>query len=95
MNTVAPAAQKVVITWPLIAVILVSVRCSALAQMSLKQGMSVQEVQSLLPGGRTAAIALAVASSPMVWAGLFLYGCSAVVWLFVLVRLDVPWPMPS
>ena len=35
----AGAAQKAVITWPLIILILVSVSCSALAQISLKHGM--------------------------------------------------------
>jgi multidrug transporter EmrE-like cation transporter len=89
MNIVAGAAQKAVITWPLIALILVSVSCSALAQISLKHGMSVPAVQAVLAGGRTMAIPLAVASSPMVWLGLFLYGFSALVWLFVLARVDV------
>ena len=55
----------------------------------LKHGMSVQAVQAVLAGGRTAAIALAVASSPTVWVGLFLYAFSALVWLFVLARVDV------
>lgn len=89
MSIVAGAAQKAVITWPLIILILVSVSCSALAQISLKHGMSVQAVQAVLAGGRTAAIALAVASSPTVWVGLFLYAFSALVWLFVLARVDV------
>jgi drug/metabolite transporter (DMT)-like permease len=86
---VAGAAQKAMITWPLIALILISVSCSALAQISLKQGMSVPAVQTALGGGRTVTITLAVASSPMVWLGLFLYGFSALVWLFVLARIDV------
>ena len=77
------------ITWPLIALILISVSCSALAQISLKHGMSVPSVQAVLGGGRTITITLAVASSPMVWLGLFLYGFSALVWLFVLARIDV------
>ena len=85
----AGAAQKAMITWPLIALILISVSCSALAQISLKQGMSVPAVQAALGGGRTVTITLAVASSPMVWLGLFLYGFSALVWLFVLARIDV------
>jgi multidrug transporter EmrE-like cation transporter len=86
---VAGAAQKAMITWPLIALILISVSCSALAQISLKHGMSVPSVQAVLGGGRTITITLAVASSPMVWLGLFLYGFSALVWLFVLARIDV------
>ena len=83
------AADKAMVTWPLVAMILVSVGCSALAQISLKQGMSVGPVQSAIGQGGVQNIALAVASSPTVWLGLFLYGFSAMVWLFVLARLDV------
>jgi multidrug transporter EmrE-like cation transporter len=88
MNTVAGTAQKALITGPLIGLILVSVSCSALAQISLKYGMGRPAVQAVL-GGRTIPIMLAVASSPMVWFGLFLYGFSALMWLFVLARIDV------
>jgi multidrug transporter EmrE-like cation transporter len=80
---------KFLITWPLIAMILVSVSCSALAQISLKLGMSTRLVQTALTGGGGMPIAFAVAASPAVWLGLFLYGFSALVWLFVLAKLDV------
>jgi multidrug transporter EmrE-like cation transporter len=88
-HIVAGATHKALITWPLFSLILVSVSFSALAQICLKHGMSVPGVQTALAGGGTTTIALAVASSPMVWVGLFLYGFSALVWLFVLARVDV------
>jgi multidrug transporter EmrE-like cation transporter len=88
MNTVTVVA-KAAVTWPLITKILVSVSCSALAQISLKHGMSVGAVQAAISQGGTIPVAMAVAASPTVWLGLFLYGFSAVVWLFVLATLDV------
>lgn len=75
--------------WPLIGMILVSVGCSALAQIFLKHGMSIAPVQARLASGGAVSIAQAVAASPTVWLGLFLYGFSAAVWLFVLAKLDV------
>jgi hypothetical protein len=92
---VAGVTHKALITWPLFSLILVSVSFSALAQISLKHGMSVPGVQTALADGGTTTIALAVASSPMVWVGLFLtasapwYGSS--FWLASMFR----WPMHS
>jgi multidrug transporter EmrE-like cation transporter len=77
------------ITSPVVSMILVSVGCTSLAQISLKHGMSVESVQAALTGGRLMPILVAVSTSPMVWIGLFLYGFSAVVWLFVLAKLPV------
>jgi multidrug transporter EmrE-like cation transporter len=77
------------ITSPVVSMILVSVGCTAMAQISLKHGMSVEPVQTALAAGRLTPIVLAVTTSPMVWVGLFLYGFSAVVWLFVLAKLPV------
>ncbi len=77
------------IAWPVISMILVSVTCTALAQISLKHGMSVESVQTALTGGGLMRVVLAVTTSPTVWLGLFLYGFSAVVWLFVLAKLQV------
>jgi multidrug transporter EmrE-like cation transporter len=89
MHTAAGAAKATMISWPLIALILVSVSCSALAQISLKHGMSVGPVQAAMGSGGAVPIAVAVLASPTVWLGLFLYGFSAIVWLFVLASLDV------
>jgi multidrug transporter EmrE-like cation transporter len=77
------------ITWPIVSMILVSVSCTSLAQISLKHGMSVEPVQTALTGGGLMRVVLAVTTSPMVWLGLFLYGFSAIVWLFVLAKLQV------
>lgn len=85
----AVGITKSMITWPLVTMILVSVSCSAFAQISLKHAMSVRSVHSAIIDGEPAEIALAVAASPMLWLGLMLYGFSTLVWLFVLASLDV------
>jgi multidrug transporter EmrE-like cation transporter len=77
------------ITSPVVSMILVSVGCTTMAQISLKHGMSVESVQTALTGGGLVQVVLAVTKSPTVWLGLFLYGFSAVVWLFVLAKLQV------
>jgi multidrug transporter EmrE-like cation transporter len=77
------------VTWLLFGMILVSVSCTSLAQISLKHGMSVDFVQMALAGGGAMPVVLAIIMSPMVWLGLVLYGLSAVVWLFVLAKLQV------
>lgn len=56
---------------------------SSAAQIAMKRGMSAPGSGDL---GSTYGQAL---SSPMVWLGLVLYGVSAVLWLWVLSRLDV------
>jgi multidrug transporter EmrE-like cation transporter len=85
----AVGATKSMITWPLVAMILVSVSCSAFAQISLKRAMSVRSVHSAIIKWEPVEIALAVAASPMLWLGLMLYGFSTMMWLFVLASLDV------
>lgn len=82
-------SSEALITWPLVSMILISVTCSAFAQISLKYGMSAATVQTALTAGGIMPITLAVVTSPAVLAGLFLYGFSAIVWLFVLARLPV------
>jgi multidrug transporter EmrE-like cation transporter len=69
--------------------IVASVSCSALAQLALKHGMSTPSVQQGIAGGDAATVASAIAGSPTVWIGLCLYGLSALIWLFVLAKLDV------
>lgn len=56
---------------------------SSAAQIAMKRGMSAPASSDL---GSTYGQAL---GSPMVWLGLVLYGVSAVLWLWVLSRLDV------
>ncbi len=72
-----------------LALVLCSVACSSLAQILLKQGMASASVQQALASGNSGAIALSVLLSATVPFGLFLYGLGALVWLFVLARVDV------
>lgn len=76
-------------SWQTIILILTSVSCSALAQISLKHGMSQAAVQASLATGGVPHIVIAVATTSTVLLGLALYGFSAALWLFVLARLDV------
>ncbi len=69
--------------------ILLSVSFSALAQVSLKYGMSLPAMQQALAGGDWWAITQAIASEMSIIAGFILYGLSAVIWLFVLARFDL------
>jgi multidrug transporter EmrE-like cation transporter len=77
------------ITWSIFALVLFSVGCSALAQISLKHGMAQPSVQAALASGSVQPILYAIIGNPFVLGGLFVYGLSAVVWLFVLARIDV------
>mgnify|MGYP003334105533 CR=1 FL=1 len=77
----------------LIALILCSVGLAALAQITLKAGMN--EVRSSYGVVGLGAESLrAVASTPTVWLGLFLFGLSAVVWLGVLSRASLSFAYP-
>lgn len=74
----------------LVLMIVASVSLSALAQVLLRYGMSRPPVQAALEaGGGAVSVALAIAGSIGVWAGLALYGFGAMVWLFVLARIEV------
>jgi multidrug transporter EmrE-like cation transporter len=57
---------------------------SSAAQIAMKRGMGAPSAAADV--GSTYMQAL---SSPLVWVGLMLYGASAVLWLWVLSRLDV------
>lgn len=74
--------------------ILASVSLGALAQVSLKRGMSAQAVQQALAGNELLGKVLAVGLSPLVIVGIGLYGLSMVVWLLVLARVDVSQAYP-
>ncbi|WP_137918223.1 SMR family transporter [Hydrogenophaga sp. 2FB] len=62
---------------------------SSAAQIAMKRGMGAPNAAADV--GSTYAHAL---TSPMVWLGLVLYGASAVLWLWVLSRLDVSMAYP-
>jgi multidrug transporter EmrE-like cation transporter len=78
----------------LIGLILVSVTLAAVAQITLKTG--VNHVTSAnggalsLSGGGLKALL----TSPLVWAGLLIFGVSAVVWLFALSRASLSFAYP-
>ena len=78
----------------LLVLIIASVSLSALAQLLLKAGMSTSSVQQALGHARTLDVAWAVASNVQVVFGLIVYALGAVLWLFVLARVDVSFAYP-
>lgn len=72
--------------WLPLSLALLCVLLSALAQLAMKTGMSSAASSAAGGVGQTYGQAL---TSAWVWAGLALYGLSAVLWLWVLSRLDV------
>lgn len=76
-----------------VALILATVTASACAQLALKLGMTSPAVTAALPQGG-ANLMIAVASSPLVWAGLAIYGMSVAVWLWILSRVDLSLAYP-
>jgi drug/metabolite transporter (DMT)-like permease len=77
----------------LIALILLSVALAAIAQLTLKYGMNqVRDSAGVvqLQGSSLRAIA----TTPAVWGGLFLFGLSALVWLAVLSRTSLSFAYP-
>lgn len=77
----------------LIAMILVSVTLAAVAQLTLKHGMN-QVKDSFGVVNLNAESLKAVAGQASVWAGLFLFGLSALVWLAVLSRTSLSFAYP-
>ncbi|AOF84331.1 small Multidrug Resistance family protein [Hydrogenophaga sp. RAC07] len=61
---------------------------SSAAQIAMKRGMGAPS------GADVGATYLHALTSPLVWLGLVLYGASAVLWLWVLSRLDVSLAYP-
>jgi drug/metabolite transporter (DMT)-like permease len=78
----------------IVALILVSVSLSALAQLVLKLGMSGGRVQQVLAGDSLVASLGTVATDGRVLLGLFLYGVGAILWLWVLARSDLSFAYP-
>ncbi|MBA3363690.1 MAG: hypothetical protein ACR2L4_03260 [Actinomycetota bacterium] len=77
----------------LIALILLSVTLAALAQLTLKHGTD--QVT-----GRSGPLQLgteslrAIVTTPAIWAGLIVFGLSAVVWIVVLSRTSLSFAYP-
>ena len=74
--------------------IISSVCLSAIAQVVLKAGMSGSAVVSAFARDTPADVALAIMAEPLVWLGLTLYAVGAVVWLFVLAKVNVSLAYP-
>lgn len=74
--------------------VLASVLLSSLAQVALKAGVKQPGVGEALAGQGAMAVVLSIASSPMVWVGLGIYGASTLLWLLVLARVDVSLAYP-
>lgn len=73
----------------LILFILLSVALSSGSQIILKKGMIAPTMQKSLQSGDALTILLTVITSPLVIGGLFCFGLSAVVWLFVLSKVPL------
>jgi len=79
----------------LIATILLSVGLAAVAQLALKAGMNnVNEEIAPATFGLNGAGLRAIAGEPFVWAGLVLFGVSALVWLLVLSQTALSFAYP-
>jgi len=88
-----PASQKGERTM-LIALIVASVMLAGVAQITLKAGVN-RVTQSQGGELRFAGEALrAIAASPVVWAGLALFGVSAVLWIFALSKASLSFAYP-
>lgn len=77
----------------LIAMILVSVGLAAVAQLTLKHGMNQVRARSGVVELSLGSLK-AVAMTPYVWAGLALFGVSALLWLAVLSRASLSFAYP-
>ena len=77
----------------LIALILFSVMLAAVAQLTLKHGMN-QVTASSGALRFTSESLRVVVTTPSVWAGLILFGLSAIVWLAVLSRTTLSFAYP-
>jgi len=71
--------------WLTFVLVLISVSLSAAAQLLLKAGVTGR----LKPDSHFLHTLAAVALNPYVFGGFCLYGFGAVVWLYVLARVDV------
>lgn len=77
----------------LIALILLSVTLAALAQLTLKHGTDQATARSG-PLQLGAESLRAIVTTPTIWAGLLVFGLSAVVWIVVLSRTSLSFAYP-
>jgi multidrug transporter EmrE-like cation transporter len=81
-------------TISILLLIIISVWLSALAQISLKMGMSGGGVVNALNEGGILQIATSIIQSGWILTGFFLYVVGAILWLFVLARVEVSYAYP-
>ena len=74
--------------------ILLSVTLSATAQITLKLGMSNPFIQQAIASASVFSIFSSILTNWFVMGGLALYFASAVVWLFVLAKVEVSFAYP-
>lgn len=82
------------VNFPPTVLILISVTCSAAAQILLKKGMSSASSLSAIDDFNGLLHLFRILTEPWVMGGLSLYGLGAVVWLFALARVDVSFAYP-
>jgi len=75
-------------TFTVLSLILLTVLLSAVAQLTLKLGVTSMNLEAALQSGLVQA-GLAAAGSPFVWLGLIIYGFSVALWLWVLSKVDL------
>ncbi|MFA4994810.1 MAG: SMR family transporter [Bdellovibrionales bacterium] len=72
-----------------ILLILASVALSSGSQIALKFGMMSEPIQTAIKSENVIEIGVALITSPLVTGGLFSFGLSAILWLFVLSRVPL------
>ncbi len=93
MTLAAHDPKEPTMKWHTLALIMLSVSLSALAQIVLKYGMSSVQAQRALVDSKLSGLAI-IATSPHVLSGFALYGLGAVLWLGVLARIEVSQAYP-
>jgi multidrug transporter EmrE-like cation transporter len=78
----------------IVALIVVSVCMSAVAQLLLKMGMSHPKVQRAIELHDLGDLLGTIISNGSVWAGLSLYLLGAALWLIVLAKVEVSFAYP-
>jgi multidrug transporter EmrE-like cation transporter len=78
----------------LIVLILASVMLAGVAQITLKSGVNGVTASNGGTLQADAASLRAVFTSPVVWAGLVLFGVSAILWIFALSRASLSFAYP-
>ena len=88
------AMPRVAMQGIILALALVSISMSAVAQVLFKVGMSGAAVRAALADGAALGVIRAVALNPGIVGGLALYGLGTVLWLGVLSRAELSQAYP-